>query len=87
MTEKKDKKKKKKLRELRTVFSDSGHAIHHHTYEGEGERQNVAVSSNPEEAGQHLSDQMTQALQQGGGDDGQDMAGAEPAAGGEGMEA
>jgi hypothetical protein len=56
---------KKHLHEIRSEETEDGHIIHHHTYkkkkgdaETEPERKNVAVSSTPEEAGQHTVDQF-----------------------------
>lgn len=56
---------KKHLKEIRSEETHDGHYIHHHTYqkkrgdhEAEPERRNVAVSSSPEEAGQHVAEQF-----------------------------
>jgi len=74
---------KKHLHEIRSERTEDGHILHHHTYlakkgdtnSKEPERKNVAVSSSPEEAGEHVSDQMGMA--QGGGDP-SDQSGQEP---------
>lgn len=72
---------RKHLKRIVTEETHDGHYLHHHTYEkkrGEGEeaeRRNVAVSSSPEEAGQHVSEQM--------GMNAPADASADPAAGGE----
>lgn len=64
MAEKETKKKRRRLREIRSRYTDDGKVVHHHTYEKEDgsgeepERQNVAVSQDADEAGQHVSDQM-----------------------------
>jgi hypothetical protein len=56
---------KKHLHEIRSEETEDGHIIHHHTYkkkrgdsETEPERKNVAVSSSPDEAGEHVADQF-----------------------------
>jgi hypothetical protein len=56
---------KKHLHEIRSEATEDGHILHHATYkkkrgdtETEPERKNVAVSSSPEEAGQHVADQF-----------------------------
>lgn len=56
---------KKHLHEIRSEQTEDGHIIHHHVYkkksgdtETEPERKNVAVSSSPEEAGEHVADQF-----------------------------
>jgi hypothetical protein len=65
--EKKDEKPKRKhLKRIVTEETRDGHYLHHHTYtpsreedhKEEPERRNVAVSSSPEEAGQHVAEQM-----------------------------
>lgn len=60
-----DKPKKKHLHEIRSEETEDGHIIHHHTYknkrgdtETEPERKNMAVSSSPDEAGEHVADQF-----------------------------
>jgi hypothetical protein len=92
-----EKKARKHLHEIRTTATDDGHFVHHHTYKAkkgdtktEPERQNVATSSSPEEAGEHVQEQM--AMNQGGATDpgaadaGADAgAGAAPDAGGGAM--
>lgn len=83
--ESKDKPAKKHLHEIRSERTEDGHIIHHHTYTTkkgdantkEPERKNVAVSSSPDEAGEHVADQMGMAQggdpsAQGGGDPGED---------------
>ena len=56
--------KRKHLKRVVTEETHDGHYLHHHTYEKhrgageEPERRNVAVSSSPEEAGQHVAEQM-----------------------------
>ena len=61
----KEKKPRKHLDEIRTKAVGDGTYVHHHTYKGkesdhhtEPERQNVATSNSPEEAGQHVAEQM-----------------------------
>lgn len=56
---------KKHLHEIRSEETEDGHIIHHHTYKAkkgddktEPERKNMAVSSSPDEAGEHVSDQF-----------------------------
>jgi hypothetical protein len=56
---------KKHLHQIRSEATEDGHIVHHATYkkkkedtETEPERKNVAVSSSPEEAGQHVADQF-----------------------------
>lgn len=63
--EKHEKKAHKHLHEIRSVQAEDGSIVHHHTYKNkredahaEPERQNVATSSNADEAGQHVADQM-----------------------------
>jgi hypothetical protein len=63
--EEKKKPAKKHLHEIRSEQTEDGHIIHHHTYkkkagdaETEPERKNMAVSSSPEEAGEHVADQF-----------------------------
>lgn len=62
--EEEHKPERKHLKRIVTEETHDGHFLHHHTYEkkrGEGEepeRRNVAVSSSPEEAGQHVAEQM-----------------------------
>jgi hypothetical protein len=94
MAEKKEEKKeekkgKKHLHEIRTTAAEDGTYVHHHTYKAkkedahaEPERQNVATSGSPEEAGEHTADQfaMNQAADQGGG--GPDTTGGDPSADG-----
>jgi len=86
MEEKKGEKKsaKKHLHEIRSEETEDGHILHHHTYKAkkgddkaEPERKNMAVSSSPEEAGEHVTDQfaMNQAAPAAGG-------APDPAAGG-----
>lgn len=61
-----DKKPEKKhLHQVRSEETEDGHIIHHHTYkkkrgdaETEPERKNVAVSSSPDEAGEHTAEQF-----------------------------
>jgi hypothetical protein len=72
---------KKHLHEIRSEATEDGHILHHHTYKAkkgdaqtEPERKNVAVSSSPEEAGEHVADQF--AMNQPAPD-----AGADPDAG------
>lgn len=66
MAEEKEKPKRKHLHQIRTEATRDGHYVHHHTYKDhpdahdtETERKNVAVSSSPEEAGEHVGDQMS----------------------------
>jgi hypothetical protein len=56
---------KKHLHEIRSVETDDGHILHHHTYkkkrgdvETEPERKNVAVSNSSDEAGEHTAEQF-----------------------------
>jgi hypothetical protein len=65
MAEDKKKPAKKHLHSIRSEETEDGHIIHNHTYkkkrgdtETEPERKNVAVSSSPEEAGQHVAEQF-----------------------------
>ena len=60
-----EKKPKKHLHSIRTEQAEDGSFVHHHTYKAkkedahtEPERQNVATSDNPEEAGQHVAEQF-----------------------------
>lgn len=60
-----EKPKKKHLHQIRSEATEDGHVVHHHTYkkkagdaETEPERKNVAVSSSPDEAGEHVADQF-----------------------------
>lgn len=71
------KKHKKHLHEIRSVQAEDGSIVHHHTYKAkkeddhaEPERQNVATSTTPEDAGQHVAEQMGMNEQpdQGGGE-------------------
>lgn len=93
--EKKDGGEKKKparkhLHEIRSEETEDGHIIHHHTYKAkrgddktEPERKNVAVSSSPEEAGEHTTEQFgMNAPPQAAGEDptGGDPAGGAPPA-------
>jgi hypothetical protein len=58
--------KRKHLLEIRTRQAEDGSLVHHHTYMSdhtkphtiEPERQAVATSANPEEAGQHVAEQF-----------------------------
>jgi hypothetical protein len=61
-----EKPKKKHLHEIRSEETEDGHIIHHHTYKAkkgddktEPERKNMAVSSSPDEAGEHVGDQFS----------------------------
>lgn len=56
---------KKHLHEIRTTAAEDGSYVHHHTYKAkkeddhtEPERQNVATSATPDEAGEHVAEQM-----------------------------
>lgn len=56
---------KKHLHSIRSEETEDGHILHHHTYkkkagdaEAEPERKNVAVSSSPEDAGEHVAEQF-----------------------------
>lgn len=81
MAEKKEEKKgRKHLHQIRSVQAEDGSIVHHHTYKAkkedhhtEPERENVATSSTPEEAGQHVEEQM------GMNDPGESDPGAAPA--------
>jgi hypothetical protein len=60
-----EKPKRKHLKRIVTEETHDGHFLHHHTYtphrdddREEHERRNVAVSGTPEEAGQHVAEQM-----------------------------
>ena len=90
MAEEKHEKKpaRKHLHEIRTEESEDGHHIHHHTYkkkrgdtETEPERKNVAVSTSPEEAGQHVAEQfaMNQPPSEGAEPGGEEPGGEQPA--------
>ncbi len=79
---------KKHLHEIRTKETEDGHYVHSHIYkkkrgdtETEPERQNVAVSNSPEEAGEHVAEQfgMNQPPQ---ADPSQDPGAGDPDAGG-----
>lgn len=68
---------RKHLHAIRSEHTEDGHILHHHTYkkkagdtETEPERKNVAVSSSPEEAGEHVAEQfgMNQPPAAGGGE-------------------
>jgi hypothetical protein len=93
MAEDKKKPAKKHLHSIRSEKTEDGHIIHHHTYkkkagdtETEPERKNVAVSSSPEEAGEHVAEQFGMNDQSqgdeggGGGDASAGAGGAEDAA-------
>lgn len=63
--EHKKKPKKKHLEEVRTKQAEDGTYVHHHTYKAhkddahaEPERQNVATSQTPDEAGEHVAEQF-----------------------------
>jgi hypothetical protein len=63
--EKKEEHKRKHLKRVVTEETHDGKFLHHHTYtksrddeHEEPERRNVAVSNTPEEAGQHVAEQM-----------------------------
>lgn len=83
---------RKHLHEIRTQSAHDGTYVHHHTYKAkaadhhaEPERQNVATSNSPEEAGQHVAEQMAMNQPQDGEDPGameqpQDAGGAMPGA-------
>jgi hypothetical protein len=79
-------KKKLHLHQVRTVAAEDGSHVHHHTYKAKKgdaftmpERENVATSSSPEEAGQHVEESFAQ---NGGGQGEQEpeeaQAGAQP---------
>jgi hypothetical protein len=74
--------KKKHLHQIRSEEAEDGNIVHHHTYKGkrgdtdtEPERRNVAVSTGPEEAGQHIADQFAMNQPPAGG---QEPGGEEP---------
>lgn len=89
-------KPKKHLHAIRTEQAEDGTFVHHHTYKAkkehrnaERERENVATSATPEEAGQHVAEQFgmnqppegeaeAQPGGEPGGDPGAAMAGAAP---------
>ena len=85
---------RKHLHEIRSEETEDGHILHHHTYKAkkgdeksEPERKNMAVSSSPDEAGEHVADQfgMNQQPAAGGGDaepGGEAPGGEAPAGGG-----
>jgi hypothetical protein len=85
-----EKKPKKHLHQIRSVQAEDGTVVHHHTYKAkredhhtEPERENVATSATPEEAGQHVAEQM--GMNEGGGGEQEpdgDEGGAAPGAGG-----
>ncbi len=92
--EKHHKKAKKHLHQIRSVQAEDGSIVHHHTYKKskedhktEPERENVATSATPEEAGQHVEEQMGMNGGSSGvqpdedGDDGGAAQGGEPEAG------
>jgi len=63
----KGKKKKLHLHQVRTVAAEDGSHVHHHTYKDHKgapfthpERENVATSASPEEAGQHVEEAFAQ---------------------------
>ena len=69
------KKPKKHLHQIRSVQAEDGSIVHHHTYKAkasdhqtEPERENVATSATPEEAGEHVAEQMGMNGQGGGGE-------------------
>jgi hypothetical protein len=71
----KGKKAKKHLHQIRSVQAEDGSIVHHHTYKAkkedhhtEPERENVATSATPEEAGEHVAEQMGMNGQGGGGE-------------------
>jgi hypothetical protein len=85
----KKKPERKHLHEIRTQAAHDGTYVHHHTYKAkesdhhtEPERQNVATSNSPEEAGQHVAEQM--AMNQQGGEGEMDPGAAEEPQGGGG---
>lgn len=58
-------KPRKHLHSIRTEEAEDGTYVHHHTYKSkkenrnaERERENVATSATPEEAGQHVAEQF-----------------------------
>lgn len=74
---------RKHLHEIRTQAAHDGTYVHHHTYKGkesdhhaEPERMNVATSNSPEEAGQHVAEQM--AMNGQGGEGEMDPGATEP---------
>lgn len=81
--------KKKHLHEIRSEESEDGkHIIHHHTYKAkrgdektEPERKNMAVSSSPDEAGEHVADQFAMNQQPAPDQAGAPDAGGEPGGG------
>jgi hypothetical protein len=69
----KGKRPKKHLHQIRSVQAEDGSIVHHHTYKAkkedhhtEPERENVATSATPEEAGEHVAEQMGMNGQGGG---------------------
>jgi hypothetical protein len=63
MSEESKKAKRKRLRQIRIEHAEDGTVVHHHTYQGddgqdEPERMNVATSRTPQDAGQHVEDQL-----------------------------
>lgn len=80
---------KKHLHEIRTTEAEDGTFVHHHTWKSkkenrnaERERENVATSATPEEAGQHVAEQFGMNQQEP-----EEEAQTAPAAGGEPAEA
>jgi hypothetical protein len=85
------KKKKMHLHQIRSVQAEDGSVVHHHTHKAKKgdpftmpERENVATSQNPEEAGQHVEDsfaQNGQGEEEQGGEAQEEAQGAQPMAG------
>jgi hypothetical protein len=81
-------KPKKHLHAIRTEQAEDGTFVHHHTYKtkkenrnSERERENVATSATPEEAGQHVAEQFGMNQQEPEAEPGEDEGA--PAAGGD----
>jgi hypothetical protein len=86
------KKKKMHLHQIRSVQAEDGSVVHHHTHKAKKgdpftmpERENVATSQSPEEAGQHVEDSFAQngqgAQEEGGEEQAEAAQGAQPMAG------
>jgi hypothetical protein len=82
-------KKKLHLDEIRTKQAKDGSYVHHHTYKdskdapfSHPERENMATSATPEEAGQHVAEQFGQNGGGQGAEEPEEAEGGAPEAGG-----
>jgi hypothetical protein len=82
-------KKKLHLKSIRSEQVHDGSIVHHHTYAdskeapfSHPERQNMATSATPEEAGQHVAEQFGQNSGGQGAEEPEEAEGGEPEAGG-----